>query len=140
MFDPSQPPLVSETLLKKRRSLDELALRRSTTVGVQNKRKRVVRGENVTVKRPEQFVKENRIRQGSLNKMKRRKSVVDQKTKTSHIPKEQFQPTVGFAVRIHEGRHSNEEIKLQLKSMGLNKKYDAVFVKLDKEGIGDRYV
>lgn len=32
MFDPSQPPLVQETLLKKRRSLDDLAYRRSVTV------------------------------------------------------------------------------------------------------------
>jgi hypothetical protein len=37
MFDPSQPPLVSETLLKKRRSLDELALRRAATLQSQNK-------------------------------------------------------------------------------------------------------
>jgi hypothetical protein len=37
MFDPSQPPLVSETLLKKRRSLDELAHRRSVTVQRENK-------------------------------------------------------------------------------------------------------
>ncbi len=136
MFDPSQPPLVSETLLKKRRSLDELALRRSTTVQVQNKRKRVVRGENVTVKRPEQFVKENRIRQGSLNKMNRRKNTVAQKTKAAIIPKNEYKQTVGFVVRIHEGRHSNEEIKKELKNMGLSKKYDAVFMKLDRAGIG----
>ena len=37
MFDPSQPPLVEETLLKKRRSLDDLILKRSTTVALQNK-------------------------------------------------------------------------------------------------------
>jgi large subunit ribosomal protein L7e len=135
MFDPSHPPLVSETLLKKRRSLDELALRRSTTVQVQNKRKRVVRGENVTVKRPEQFVKESRIRQGSLNKMNRRKNTVAQKTKSDNIPKQEYKQSVGFVVRIHEGRHSNEEIKKELKSMNLVKKYDAMFMKLDREGI-----
>lgn len=37
MFDPSAPPLVSETLLKSRRTLDELTHRRSITVKVQNK-------------------------------------------------------------------------------------------------------
>ena len=35
--DPSKPPLISETYLKSRRSLDELAFRRSTTVKIQNK-------------------------------------------------------------------------------------------------------
>ena len=40
MYDPSAPPLVSETLLKSRRTLDELSHRRSTTVKVQNKVKR----------------------------------------------------------------------------------------------------
>jgi hypothetical protein len=40
MYDPSAPPLVSETLLKTRRTLDELSHRRSTTVQVQNKVKR----------------------------------------------------------------------------------------------------
>ena len=37
MYDPSAPPLVSETLLKSRRTLDELSHRRSVTVKVQNK-------------------------------------------------------------------------------------------------------
>lgn len=36
-FNPSAPPLVSETLLKSRRTLDELSHRRSITVKVQNK-------------------------------------------------------------------------------------------------------
>lgn len=29
MYDPSQPPLISETLLKNRRSLEDLAYKRS---------------------------------------------------------------------------------------------------------------
>ena len=36
-FDPLQPPLVSETLLKNRRSVDELAYRRSLRAGTENK-------------------------------------------------------------------------------------------------------
>lgn len=60
-FDPNQAPLVSETQLKNRRSLDELIYKRSVTVGVQNSKKRVIRGEDVRIKRPEQFVRENRI-------------------------------------------------------------------------------
>jgi hypothetical protein len=60
-FDPNEAPLVSETHLKNRRSLDELAYKRSVTVGVQNSRKRVIRGEDVRIKRPEQFVREYRI-------------------------------------------------------------------------------
>ena len=136
MFDPSQPPLISETLLKKRRSLDELALRRSATAQTQNKRKRIVRGEDVKVKRPEQFIREARIKEGSLKKMNRRKSQVEARNKSSIVPKSQLQHTVGFAVRIHGGRHSSELIKAELRKLGLQKKYDAVFFKLDNDGIG----
>lgn len=135
-FDPAQPPLIEETLLKKRRSLDELALRRSETLTNPNKRKRVIRGEDVKIKRPEQFIREARIKEGSLNKMNRRKSVVEAHTRGSIVPKSQIKKTVGVAVRIHGGRHSNELIKAELKALGLNKKYDAVFVKLDNDGIG----
>ena len=43
--------------------------------------------------------------------------------------------TVGIVVRIHEGRHSSKEIKEDLRKLGLNKKYDAVFMKLDEKNI-----
>lgn len=36
-FDPGAPPLISETLLKSRRTLEELAHKRSVTVKTQNK-------------------------------------------------------------------------------------------------------
>lgn len=134
MFDPSKPPLVSETLLKKRRNLDELALQRSLTVQTQNKKKRVIRGEDIKIKRPEQFVTEFRIQEGSKNKMLRRKKVVERKN--TPVPRVLIKNTVGLAVRIHAGKHSNIMIKSELIKMGLNKKYDAVFVKLDAEGIG----
>jgi len=134
MFDPSKPPLVSETLLKKRRNLDELALQRSLTVQTQNQKKRVIRGEDIKIKRPEQFVTEYRIQEGSKNKMLRRKKAVERK-KTPE-PKALIKKTVGLAVRIHAGKHTNPMIKSELMKMGLMKKYDAVFVKLDAEGIG----
>jgi len=135
-FDPSQPPLISETLLKKRRSLDELSLRRATTLSVQNKKKKNVRGEVVKLKRPEQFVRESRIKEGSQNKMSRRRSQVAAKTKASLIPKGTvMKDTVGLAVRIHAGKHSSIQIKEQLNKLGLGKKYDAVFCKLDRDGI-----
>lgn len=135
-FDPSLPPLIEETLLKKRRGLDELALRRSESLTNPNKRKRVIRGEDVKIKRPEQFIREARIKEGSLKKMNRRKSVVEAHTRGTIVPKSEIKKTVGVAVRIHGGRHSNELIKSELKELGLNKKYDAVFVKLDNDGIG----
>lgn len=134
MFDPSQPPLISETLLKKRRSLDELSLRRSTTLQTQNKRKRVVRGENVTIKRPEQFVKEFRIKEGSRNIMKRLQKDTEKRTRI-HIPKSELKRTIGFIVRIHIGRHASDEIKSVLSKMKLFRKYDAIFTKLDEETI-----
>ena len=134
MYDPSQPPLVSETLLKKRRNLDELALRRSLTVETQNKRKRVIRGEDVKIKRPEQFVTEFRIQEGSRNKMNRRKNSVEKRNLP--VKKSLIKNTVGVAIRIHTGKHASPQIKAELMKLGLNKKYDATFVKLDANGIG----
>jgi large subunit ribosomal protein L7e len=132
-FDPSQAPLVSETLLKNRRSLDDLAYRRSVTVKQQVKRRRVVRSENVKIKRPEQFLRENRTKTGSQNKMLRKKRKADAR-KNAEKPST-LKRTTGFAVRIHQGRHSSDEIKAALREMGLNKKYDGIFVKLDNKGI-----
>jgi hypothetical protein len=134
MYDPAQPPLVSETLLKKRRNLDELALRRSLTVETQNKRKRVLRGEDVKIKRPEQFITECRIQEGSRNKMLRRKNAVERKKLL--VKKSQMKDTVGLAIRIHTGKNASPQIKNELNKLGLTKKYDATFVKLDAAGIG----
>ncbi len=130
-FDPSKAPLVSETLLKRRRSLDDLAYKRSVTVGKQKKRKRAIRGEDVKIKRPEQFLRESRIKDGSKKKMERKKRKADL-MKTAGVD---IQSTVGFAVRIHEARHSSEDVKLALRTLGLNKKYEGVFVKLDEPGL-----
>jgi hypothetical protein len=135
MFDPSQTPLVTETLLKKRRSLEELALVRSDTVQKQVKRRRVVRGENVKIIRPEQLVAARRIREGSQKKIDRKKSQVAANLNKA-IPNAPLSDTVGFAVRIHEARHSSKDIKAELREMGLGKKYDSVFFKLDTEGLG----
>lgn len=66
--------------------------------------------------------------------MKRRKRQAEQRSK-ANVPKGSIKKTVGFVVRIHEGRHTSVEIKKELKKLGLNKKYDAVFMKLDDESI-----
>ena len=137
MFDPSKPPLVSETLLKKRRSLEDLAIIRSETVQKQKSTKRVVRGEDIKLKRPEQFLKERRIREGSKNKMLRRKSKINSKTNAALIPKTSMKSTVGIAVRIHAGKYSSPIIKSELEKIGLRKKYDATFFRLDRNGIGN---
>ena len=133
-FDPNAAPLVPETLLKRRRTLDELQQKRADTVQKQVKRRRVVRGENVVLKRPEQFVRENKIKEGSSNKMNRRKRESTRRT-TLAIPRSELKDTVGFVIRIHAGRHASPEIKNELRSLGLTKKYDGVFMKLDKETI-----
>lgn len=130
-FDPSKAPLISETLLKKRRSLDELAYKRSVTVGKQTKRKKAVRGEDIKIKRPEQFMRESRIKAGSQEKMLRKKRNAEAKLNVGV----EMKASVGFAVRIHEGRHSSEDIKNELRKLGLNKKYDGCFVNLNQEGI-----
>jgi hypothetical protein len=133
-FDPTQAPLITETLLKKRRSLEELALVRANTVQQQVKRKRVVRGEATHIIRPEQIVRARRIRDGSKKKVVRKRSQVENSVKRA-IPDE-MQSTVGMVVRIHEARNSAKEIKRELAELGLNKKYDSVFFKLDEEGFG----
>jgi large subunit ribosomal protein L7e len=95
-----------------------------------------VRGEAIKLKRPEQFINEANIRKGSQQKMARRRSQVEATTTGSLIPKgDKMKDTVGFMVRIHMGRHASKEIKKQLRELGLNKKYDAAFVKLDRDGI-----
>ena len=133
-FDPSAPPLVEETLLKKRKNLEELAHWRSVNLKQQVTRKRVIRGEDVKIKRPEQFVREFRIKEGSHNKMKRRKRETLRRAHVN-VSKSDMLGTVGIVVRIHEGRHSSKEIKEDLRKFGLNKKYDAVFMKLDEKSI-----
>jgi hypothetical protein len=133
-FDPSQAPLVTETLLKKRRSLEELALVRADTVQKQVKRRRVVRGENVRIMRPEQLVKARRIRDGSKKKVDRKRSQVQANVKKA-LP-DSIQSSVGFVIRIHEARNSAKEIKKTLGDLGLHKKYDAIFYKLDEHGLG----
>jgi len=126
--------LVEETLLKKRRTLDDLQHRRAITVERQVKRKRVVRGENVRIKRPEQFVREFRIKEGSKQKMERRKRQAAARSNVN-VPKSALKKTVGLVVRIHAGRHTDSGIKKELAAMGLVKKYDAKFLKLDEEAI-----
>jgi large subunit ribosomal protein L7e len=134
-FDPSKAPLISETLLKARRSLDELAYRKSVNPHQQNKRPRIIRGEDVKMKRPEQFMREKLIKQGSQNKMKRRQREVEMRTRGVKVPKGSIRATVGFAIRIHEGRHASDEIKAALRKLGLKAKYDGIFFKLDEPGI-----
>ena len=133
-FNPGAPPLISETLLKSRRTLEELAHKRSVTVKTQNSRKRIVRGEDVRIKRPEQFVRESRIKEGSLKKMQRRKREAERR-RSPKVPKNSIKSTVGFVIRIHAGRHTSDEIKSELKKLNLNHKYDGIFMKLDPNAI-----
>ena len=52
------------------------------------------------------------------------------------VDESEIKDTVGFMVRIHEGRFSNLEIKDTMRKLGLRKKYDGCFVKLDAAGLG----
>lgn len=130
-FDPNQTPLVAETLLKKRRSLDELAVARAENLKTQVKRRRVVRGENIKIKRPEQFLKKSLTRENSRKKFIRKTSSVVAKK----LPKVDSR-SVGFVVRILGGQNASDEVKAALGKFGLLKKYDGAFVKLDKRNLG----
>lgn len=74
-------------------------------------------------------------REGSQNKMNRRKRATEKRT-TIAIPSASVKNTVGFAVRIHKGRHTSPEIKKELQSLGLYHKYNGVFINLNQENIG----
>ena len=134
-FNPNQPPLVQETLLKSRRSLEELAqVRSAVSKSKPNQKKRLIKGEDIKVKRPEQFAREYRISEGTQKKMERRRR--ETQKRRAVVPKASILPTVGFVVRIHEGRHASKEIRETLRKIGLYKKYDAVMMKLDATSIG----
>jgi hypothetical protein len=68
--------------------------------------------------------------------MLRRKRETE-KRKRPNVPESALKSTVGFVVRIHAGRHTSQEIKTQLRDMGLNHKYDGIFMKLDDASIGE---
>jgi large subunit ribosomal protein L7e len=136
MYDPSQTPLVAETLLKKRRSLEELAIVRSETVQKQVKRRRVVRGETIRVVRPEQLVKIHRIKNGSEKRLMRQKKQAEFKVNRMIKNGVSFQSTVGFIVRVRDAKSASKQIKKELNNLGLNKIYNGVFHKLDAESIG----
>ncbi len=134
-FDPSLPPLVPETVLKNKRSIDELALRRSAHLQTQNKKRKVVRGEDVKIKRPERFVTEHRIRKGSFQKLQRKKRQASRSATGGVKPSAVKAGNVGLLVRIHEGRHASSVVKGELNKLGLSKKYAAVFARLGQEEI-----
>lgn len=134
MFDPSQTPLVAETLLKKRRSLEEAALIRAENLKKEVKRRRVVRGENVKIRRPEEFMKRKITKENSKKKFDRKSTSVNTKKVAREV-----KPSVGFAVRILGGKNASDEVKEALNSLGLSTKYDGAFIKLDKEGLGESF-
>ena len=66
--------------------------------------------------------------------MNRRKKQAERR-KTPNVSKNKIKSTVGLVVRIHGGRHSNNDIKKELNSMKLTSKYDAIFINLNEEAI-----
>lgn len=137
-FDPSQAPLISETQLKKRRSLEELALRRAEQLSKEVKRRRVVRGENVKIVRPEELVLKQRVKDGSKKKYDRKLRQSSAKlTMHGHVlPANQVKKTVGFVIRVHEAKNASNVIKAELRGLGLEKKYQGHFIRLDQEALG----
>lgn len=67
--------------------------------------------------------------------MNRRKRATERRT-TIAIPQSAVKDTVGFAVRIHRGRHTSPEIKEELSKLGLTHKYNGIFVNLNQETVG----
>lgn len=98
-----------------------------------------MRGEDIKIKRPEQFVREFRIKEGSQKKVDRRQKDVE-KRRLAKVPTGSIKDTVGLVVRIHEGRHSSQAIKKAMRALGLVDKYDAVFMKLDEDNISTAHL
>lgn len=134
-FDPSQAPLVSETLLKKRRSLEELALRRAEQLKTQVKRRRVVRGENVKIVRPEEMVIKARVKEGSKKKYQRKAHQAASRLtmRGAVVPANRVKATTGFIVRVAAAKNAATVIKTQLRGLGLEELYQGKFINLDQE-------
>lgn len=66
--------------------------------------------------------------------MKRRRNEIAKKSSAT-VSKALLKSSVGLVVRIHTGRHASDEIKSDLRALKLNRKYDAVFVRLDEEKV-----
>jgi large subunit ribosomal protein L7e len=71
--------------------------------------------------------------------MNRRKRETERRT-TIAIPSSAVKSTVGFAIRIHAGRHTSPEIKTELKNLGLKRKYHGIFVNLNQETVGKDHI
>jgi len=134
-FDPNQAPLITETLLKKRRTLEDLAASRAQTVAKVNKKRKIVRGEAIRIRRPEQFVKDYLIMDKSQKNFERKKSQGELNSMKLINATNQLSTTIGFIVRVHGAQHASKSIKRELNMIGLRKKYSAVFCRIDAKSL-----
>ncbi|XP_004303252.1 PREDICTED: 60S ribosomal protein L7-1 [Fragaria vesca subsp. vesca] len=114
---------VPEIILKKRKSNEELALRRREQLEQRNFRQNKSKQE--FIKKPEDFVKEFRYREVDLVQMKNRL-----KRKRSAI--ETTNPQLLLVIRIQGKNDMHPAVRKNLYSLNLRRIFNAVFVRADE--------
>ncbi|XP_059642074.1 large ribosomal subunit protein uL30z-like [Cornus florida] len=127
MADEEPKPLayIPETILKKRRSNEEWAIRRKQQLEQKIKR---IKGDNFVIKKPEQFIKEHRDRELDLIQMKHRgkrqlRSLVTPESKLL------------FIIRIRGKNDMHPKTRKLLYSLRLRRIFNGVFVKANERVI-----
>ncbi|PRQ50448.1 putative ribosomal protein L7 [Rosa chinensis] len=114
---------VPEIILKKRKSNEELALRRKEQL--EQRKFRLNKNKQEFIKKPEDFVKEFRYREVDLVQMKHR-------LKRKRPALETTNPQLLLVIRIQGKNDMHPAVRKNLYSLNLRKIFNAVFVRADE--------
>ncbi|KAM5578583.1 60S ribosomal protein L7-1 [Rosa sericea] len=114
---------VPEIILKKRKSNEELALRRKEQL--EQRKFRLKKNKQEFIKKPEDFVKEFRYREVDLVQMKHR-------LKRKRPALETTNPQLLLVIRIQGKNDMHPAVRKNLYSLNLRKIFNAVFVRADE--------
>ncbi|KAJ3676318.1 hypothetical protein LUZ60_003730 [Juncus effusus] len=127
MVEEDQKPLnyVVETVLKKRKTNEEWALKRKEKVDAKKQRREQFKP---TIKRPEQFVKEYRDKELDLVRMKHR-------LKRRNVSTDDVKSNLLFVIRIHGSRDMHQKTKQMLNKLRLPHILSGVFLKATESNL-----
>lgn len=125
MADEEQKPLafVHETVLKKRKTNEEWAIKRRERLDARKQRSK--ESLKLAIKRPEQFVKEYRGKELDLIRMKHR-------LKVRRPPSVNLKSNLLFVVRIHGSQDMHPKTRKILNLMRLRQTLTGVFLKANE--------
>uniref|UniRef100_A0A5B7BEM6 Putative 60S ribosomal protein L7-2-like n=1 Tax=Davidia involucrata TaxID=16924 RepID=A0A5B7BEM6_DAVIN len=127
MADEEPKPLtyIPETILKKRRSNEQWAIRRKQQL---EERIKKFKGDNFVIKKPDQFIREYRDRELDLIQMKHR----GKQQRRALVPPES---KLLFIIRIGGKNDMHPKTRKNLYSLRLRKIFNGVFVKANERMI-----